>query len=289
MGARVTLLDGPTGTELVRRGLHTPAPLWSARAVLEAPDVLSKIHRDYLDAGASVHTAATFRAKRRAAGAQWGTIADRAVQLLRDILPPGLPLAGSIAPLEDCYRPDLSPPAPEPEHAELAERLVANGVDLLLCETFPHIGEALAAVRAAVGRGPPVWLALTAGYRGDLLTPAAMAEGARAAVDLGVEAVLVNCVPARQTLPFVQQLYAAVGDQVAVGAYANAGPHHGGLGWGHGADGAPQYVALAEQWVDAGATLVGGCCGTEPATLAALHARWPQHGAAQPGHICRKK
>ncbi len=257
--------------------------------MLETPEVLAQIHRDYVAAGATVHTAATFRAKRRAAGPQWGPIADRAVQLLRDVLPPGTPLAGSIAPLEDCYRPDLSPLDPEPEHAELAERLVANGVDLLLCETFPHIGEALAAVRAAVGRGPPVWLALTAGYRGDLLTPKQMAEGARAAVDLGVEAVLVNCVPATQTLPFVQHLHAAVGDRVAIGAYANAGPHDGGLGWGHGAQGAQQYVALAEQWVDAGATLVGGCCGTEPATVAALHARWPHRCASSSTHACPEK
>lgn len=289
MARRVTILDGPTGTELARRGVPTPAPLWSAGAVLDAPDVLARIHRDYATAGATVHTAATFRTRRRAAGDRWEQLADSAVQLLREAVPAGTTLAGSIAPLEDCYRPDLSPDDPEPEHAELAARLVASGVDILLCETFPHVGEALAAVRAATGRGRPVWLALTAGYQGDLLTPTQMADGARAAVELGADAVLVNCVPATATLPFVQALVRAVGDAVPVGAYANAGSLDAGLGWGRGPEGAQQYVALAEQWVDAGATLIGGCCGIEPATIAALRARWPAHLAASHFDTCRKE
>jgi S-methylmethionine-dependent homocysteine/selenocysteine methylase len=287
MAPSVCILDGPTGTELARRGVATPAPVWSAEALRTAPDVLAAIHDDYVQAGATVHTAATFRTRRRAAGDDWTTLTDAAVALLRSRLPPGAVLAGSIAPLEDCYRPDLSPPSPGPEHAELAERLVLNGVDMLLCETFPHVGEGLAATAAACGRGVPVWTSFSAGYRGDLLTPAQVADGARAAVDLGAEAVLVNCVPATHTLPFVEALVAAVGDRVAVGAYANAGPEHGGLGWGRGAEGAHQYVRLAESWVSAGATLIGGCCGTEPATIAALVDRFGRGALHTSTHVGR--
>src|SRR5512146_2033834 len=59
------LLDGATGTELQRRGVDTSLPLWSARALLEAPEVLRAIHADYIAAGADILTTNTFRTHRR--------------------------------------------------------------------------------------------------------------------------------------------------------------------------------------------------------------------------------
>ncbi len=58
------LLDGATGTELNRRGVDISLPLWSARAILEAPETLRQIHVDYLCAGADIITANTFRTHR---------------------------------------------------------------------------------------------------------------------------------------------------------------------------------------------------------------------------------
>src|SRR5512145_1404926 len=62
---RVLLLDGATGTELQRRGVDTSLPLWSARALLVAPEVLRQIHTDYIAAGADIITTNTFRTHRR--------------------------------------------------------------------------------------------------------------------------------------------------------------------------------------------------------------------------------
>ena len=64
---RALLLDGATGTELQRRGVDTSLPLWSARALLEAPATraLRAIHADYIGAGADIITTNTFRAQRR--------------------------------------------------------------------------------------------------------------------------------------------------------------------------------------------------------------------------------
>ena len=84
-------------------------------------------------------------------------------------------------------------------------------------------------------------------------------------------------------VPFVQHLHAAVGDQVPNGAYANAGAMDARIGWGHGGDSASRSLAHAEHWVDAGTTLMGGCCGTDPSTIAALRARWP--AAADASHF----
>ncbi len=64
-GSKILLLDGATGTELGRRGVDIRLPLWSARALLDAPEVLAGIHRDYLEAGAGAITANTFRTHHR--------------------------------------------------------------------------------------------------------------------------------------------------------------------------------------------------------------------------------
>lgn len=269
----LTLLDGPLGTELIARGVDCPAPLWSAAGLELAPDLVRDIHAAYAGAGATVHTTNTFRTKRRAAGERWGALTDLAVRLARE--GGGGRVAGSIAPLEDCYRPDLSPADPEPEHRELAHRLVAAGVDLLLCETFPHVGEALAAVRACVATGRPTWVAFTAGPEADLLSPAQVARGAAAAVALGAEAVLVNCVPVDRTQAFLEPL-AELG--VPFGAYANAGPASIGIGWSPGPDGPARYADHVEAWVDLGATLIGSCCGCGPAHTAELARRFGSEG-----------
>jgi S-methylmethionine-dependent homocysteine/selenocysteine methylase len=266
----ITLLDGPLGTELNARGVRTDLPLWSASAISEAPDVVAQIHRDYAAAGATVHTANTFRTKRRTVGPQWKQLTLAAVQLARRSVSEHHRVAGSISPLEDCYRPDLSPTDPGDEHREMAEQLTAAGCDLLLCETFPHIGEAIAAVEAAVKTGTETWVSFTAGPSGDLLSETAIGAGARQAVDAGATAVLVNCTPATDTLRFVQAI-AAANLGVPIGAYANAGRADDKIGWESSPDpGAEKYAQLAQQWVDAGATLIGGCCGTGPAHIAAL-------------------
>ncbi|MCA9045571.1 MAG: homocysteine S-methyltransferase family protein, partial [Planctomycetaceae bacterium] len=59
------IMDGATGTELARRGLELTPPLWSASAILHASELLQQIHRDYVEAGAQLITANTFRTHAR--------------------------------------------------------------------------------------------------------------------------------------------------------------------------------------------------------------------------------
>lgn len=269
------ILDGAVGTELWGRGVSTAGPLWSGSAVRNAPGVLAAIHRDYAAAGATVHTAATFRTKRRSARDAWEELTREAVAIAREAVPREHRVAGSVAPLEDCYRPDLAPldlSLAAREHTELARALAGAGVDLLLVETFASPEEAVVATESCVATGVETWAALTAGPEGDLLTPSAMSDAARRCVEAGARAVLVNCTPATKTLPYVERLIAAkLG--VPVGAYANAGGKGEGIGWlptreAHAA--ARRYAELANRWVDAGAALIGGCCGTGPAHVEAV-------------------
>ena len=72
----ITIVDGPMGTQLIERGVPTPAPLWSAWALLNRPEEGKRIHREYAAAGATVHTANTFRTKRRSMGRTTGRSSD---------------------------------------------------------------------------------------------------------------------------------------------------------------------------------------------------------------------
>ncbi len=262
------LLDGPVGTRLNALGVETPAPGWTAHVLESHRDVIARIHDDYELAGAQLHTAVTFRTQRRVYPKTWEKLARLAVSLARGAA--SRHVAGSIAPLEDCYRPDLSPgAAAEDEHRELAEVLADARVALLLCEAFPNVEEGLAAARAALTTKLPVWLSFTAGPGANLLSPLEFELAAQRAIDLGVEVVLINCVPVRDTARFLQPL-AKRG--IPFGAYANAGAPTSSLGWNVDAQQADvdAYVRAASEWIAMGASVVGSCCGTGPAHIAAL-------------------
>ena len=141
--------------------------------------------------------------------------------------------------------------------------------DIVLAETFPHPEEGLDAAHAGLQTGLPTWLSLTAGPLADLMSPAVMQHTAERAGDLGVSAILVNCVAATQIRPFLDAI-SDVG--LPFGVYANAGHVDEGLGWGLGDP--EHYADLAEEWVGMGATLIGGCCGTGPAHIRALRERF---------------
>ena len=271
--APLVLLDGPLGTELERRGLPLPAPMWSARALVEAPLLIGQVHADYAEAGAQVHTANTFRTTHRALtgtewASRWRALLRLAVRLCKESVPEGARVAGSLAPLEDCFSPQLTPPddALTREHGELARALAEAGCDLLLVETMPTLKELRAATEAAVATGLPVWAGVTLGPRGDFFDADGVRAAARAAADAGAQAFLVNCTAPPLTSTLLESLAesAARPSTLALGAYANT-IFEGGVEWPP-----ERYVEEARRWRQAGASIIGGCCGTTPAHIAAL-------------------
>jgi len=275
MPRRTRILDGPIGTELLRRGVPTPLPLWSAAAIDSAPQVLAAIHSEYAQAGATVHTANTFRTSPwslRAVGRESDAprLTRRAVEITRGAVPEDQQVAGSLAPLEDCYTPALSPPARLAESGlqRGAQLLADAGVDLILCETFPHPGEALLAVKAAVQTGLPVWLSLTPGPSGDLLDDETLRRCAAEATELGAELVMVNCGRPERLSSAVAAI-ASMGIQT--GAYGNVGAPCERHGWNSEGLSAPgPYAETVRGWLKSGAKVIGGCCGTTPAHIDVL-------------------
>jgi len=274
------LLDGALGTELTRRGCDTRLPLWSARALMDAPDVVRRIHADYAEAGAEVLTANTFRTNTRAlarAGlpSQVATLTRVAVGLAREGAAGRARVAGSMAPVEDCYSPELVPDddALRLEHAELAKALAGAGCDLILIETMNTVREAAIAAEAAARTGLPIWVSFTLGGDDRLLSGETLAEAIRAIRPLGPQALLVNCIPVAQVSSALRALRDAVDDsRLRIGAYANVGHVDDEVGWTLTAAVSPRdYTAAAREWLALGATLIGGCCGTTPAHIAAVN------------------
>ena len=271
------LLDGAMGTELERRGIDTRLPLWSARALMTSPATVRQIHRDYLAAGADIITTNTFRTTARTLGragypatsaAELTALAVTLAREARDATGSANALiAGSIAPLEDCYSPWLMPDPgiARAEHAAQARQLAAAGVDLILVETMPTITEAVAAATAAAATGMPLVVGFTcrpnAGGGVEILDGSSLAAAVTALQALPVVALLVNCAAPPVIQAGVVALRAAT--DRTIGAYANLGEAEPVIGWTSASHVAGDtYAQAALGWLAAGATIVGGCCGT---------------------------
>lgn len=277
------LLDGATGTELERRGVPSELPLWSGHALLTRPEEVEAIHREYVASGAEILTANTFRTQRRAlakagVGERAEELTRTAVDLARRAADTAEPhrtvwVAGSIAPLEDCYHPELVPndAALAREHAEHVRHLTASGVDLLLVETMNCAREARAALRAARAAGPPVWVSFLADASGRLPSGEPLVEVGGEAVELGAEAVLVNCLAASEVEPCLHELRRL---GAPFGVYANLGAPTNDTGRTRSEEYSPEaFAELALRWRALGARVLGGCCGTTPAHIAAIARR----------------
>jgi S-methylmethionine-dependent homocysteine/selenocysteine methylase len=276
------LLDAAMGTELARRGSRTALPLWSAWALFEAPEEVFAIHGDAVRAGADVLTANTFRTHRRSlekAGLGDGArvLTARAVALAkraagraeREVF-----VAGSLSPLEDCYRPDL---APEEglllaEHLEQAQALADAGVDVILAETHNSVRELSAAIRAARETGLPVVASMVTDGQGRLLSGEPLEEAAREIAFLAPDVIGINCVPPA-LLSSDLELLARTLPGRPLGAWANLG-RPSDLDQTHFSEevSPDTFAGFARGWLSAGARLIGGCCGTTAAHTAALRA-----------------
>ena len=281
--ADALVLDGGTGTELDRRGVDISLPLWSARAIIDAPQTLLEVHRDYLLAGADLITANTFRTHRRSL-AKAG-VADRAAELtMRAVaiareacrqFEPRARVLGSVAPLEDCYSPDLVPDvsACNVEHAEMIDHLAQAGADLILIETMMHPREAEAAADAARQRMPGAWM-MSFCVRSE--GPPGILLSGHPVIDLldrvgDAWAVGINCVAAPAVEANVKLLRELLPGTVRIAAYANIGlvDEYGNWVRSDGAD-PVRYAEYTKRWQDAGASIIGGCCGTTPAHIKAV-------------------
>ncbi len=289
----VVVLDGGGGSELERLGFprnRNVGALWGTVALLEAPELARTVHRLYAQAGADVVTTHTWRIDGVAAAETagivpaepgWRTLCRRAVELARE----GVREAGRV----ECAAAFSvwTEPAEPSFVAELAQAIVAAEPDLVLAETTETIEPDLSfpAIETLLGTGLPVWVSYRwtvdgppnlrsqgiAPYRGNPQEADGelLARAAARLEELGVAAILVNCIP-RELVPGVLPLVREH-TRLPLGAYPNVGTYLD-PGWSFDAASSPDALAQeALAWRDVeGARIVGGCCGTTPEHIAAV-------------------
>ncbi|MGV9314366.1 homocysteine S-methyltransferase [Streptomyces sp. NPDC003691] len=290
------VLDGGLASLLEERGCDLSGDLWSARLLVDGPDLIGAAHRTWVAAGARVLITASYQASFEGFGrggltrAEAGRMFARSVRLARSAAAESddeVWVAASVGPYgavladggEYRGRYGLTVRQLERFHRPRIEALAAAGPDVLALETVPDAVEAEALLRAAAGCGVPVWLSYTVS-----------GERTRAGQDLdaafgparGVDQVIaagVNCCEPGDTRRAVARAAVATGKPAV--AYPNSGEV-----WDVRREAWTGPVTYGPRpvpgWLDAGARLVGGCCRVGPGTIARIASAVAEHGRGRP-------
>lgn len=280
----MVLLDGALGTELERREYRLDPLVWSALATEECPELVRRIHGEYVAAGADIITANTFRThaenlKSLGRQADACSLTKEAVALARDAAEDRALVAGSLAPVGDCYQPNTIHTEEELRaiHSRQAEHLARAGVDLLLLETHSTLRELLQAVKAAKATELPFCVSLYSPDESRLLSGEELARVIPPLLEFEPNGVLFNCMTAESVSRILDQFRDFIEQEssIAWGGYANTGVlDHTRNEWTNGKAARPRdYATEAEQWRQRGATMIGGCCGTTPEHIRQLFRR----------------
>nr|WP_320115113.1 bifunctional homocysteine S-methyltransferase/methylenetetrahydrofolate reductase [uncultured Desulfuromonas sp.] len=273
----VLIGDGAMGTQLYSRGV--PADSCFERLNLTRPELVVSVHEAYVAAGAQLLETNTFTANGLRLGGvgldgQVRQINEAGARLARQAVGAGQDcfVAGSVGPLGSRdVEEALSSDDQRSLFREQMTGLVDGGVDLLLLETFASLAELRLAASVAAEFGLPVVAQMA--FFAEGRTREGLDGGQFvAALNADVDVVGANCgVGPHEMLQLVRQMTAATSTPVS--AFANSGfPQY--VNGRHVYLATPDYFAARGlEMVEAGAALVGGCCGTTPEHVAALAAR----------------
>ncbi len=281
------VLDGGLATELERRGADLRDPLWSAKVLVEDPDAIRAVHEAYFEAGADVAISASYQATfeglagRGIARDEAAKLMRRSVELAREAAGGDRVVAASVGPYGAMlgngaeYTGDYDRNEDElvEFHVPRIEALAEAEPDVFAVETIPSFVEAGALARA-LERVPeiPAWVSFSCRDGGHVCdgTPIASAVEIVAAAP-SVIAVGVNCTSPLHVERLVETISAT---EERVVCYPNRGSFWDPMRktWTDPPrqDARPPLRPLA--WKEAGASMIGGCCGTTPADIAAIAA-----------------
>ncbi|HHG8773876.1 TPA: homocysteine S-methyltransferase [Raoultella planticola] len=292
------LLDGAMATELEARGCHLADSLWSAKVLLENPQLIRDVHLDYFRAGAQVAITASYQATPAGFAARGldesrsKALISASVELARKAREAYLAenpqagtllVAGSVGPygayLADGseYRGDYQRTAQafQAFHRPRIEALLDAGADLLACETLPSFAEirALAALLADYPHAR-AWFSFTLRDAGHLSDGTPLREVVAALADsTQVVALGINCIALESTTAALAHLQSLTALPLVV--YPNSGEHYDAQSktWHRHGEHCARLHDYLPQWLAAGAKLIGGCCRTTPQDIAGLNAR----------------
>ncbi len=296
------VLDGAMATELERRGADLSGGLWSARLLLEQPELIVDVHRAYFEAGADVTISASYQASvagfvrtgvavgeaerlmvtsvelaREARDHFWSTalaqLPDLADRRPRPLVATSVGPYGAVLADGSEYRGhyDIIHADLVRFHRERLEVLVGAGAEVLACETIPSLVEAEALLEViADWPGLTAWVSFSARNEREVSdgTPISACASALHG-DEQVVAVGVNCTAVSHIPGLLREL--AGGTDKPLVVYPNSGELYDAeqQSW-VGRPSEVDFGALAGQWYAAGARLIGGCCRTGPTDIRAV-------------------
>ena len=274
----ILVADGATGTNYQQMGIEIGVP--PEEWVFDKPENVLALHRAFVDAGSDIILTCTFGGTRlRMRDSKY---ADRAPELNRRAAGlarqaassrDGVLVAGSMGPTGGLMEPlgELTHAAAVDAYAEQAAALGEGGVDLLLLETFFALEEGVAAIEG-VRRASTLPLVVSFSYDQGTRTMMGLSptQVIKAIVPLGVSAIGANCGKSLDAMERIVQEMAAQKTGVPLWIKPNAGlPRMDGDIARY--DTTPATMAeYATRYIQAGAQIVGGCCGNSPAHVAAI-------------------
>lgn len=292
---RFITLDGAMATELEARGCHLADSLWSAKVLIENPQLIEDVHLDYFRAGAEIAITASYQATpagfaaRGLSHSESCALIEKSVYLARqardsylqeDPAAKNLLIAGSVGPygayLADGseYRGDYVRTQDEFRafHQPRIKALLEAGVDLLACETLPSFPEirALLSVLEAFPEAR-AWLTLTLRDSEHLSDGTPLQEVvALAQQSPQVIAIGINCIALEHTTAALRCLQTLTDLPLVV--YPNSGEEYDARSktWHQHGESCRTLASYLPEWLDAGAKLIGGCCRTSPKDIADL-------------------
>ncbi len=279
------ILDGATGTELQKRGVPMDGALWNALATASHPQILTQIHRDYLEAGSQVvitNTFATSRFLLDHAGLASrfeelnGKAADIALRARELAGATACWVAGAISSITFDREQELPTLATaRRDFADQAQIFAAAGVDLIVLEMMFDVDLTAAALEGAAATGLPVWVGFSV-ERGADRALQSMSMHKR----FSLQALLEGLDPALpQAVGIMHSLTEDTGPALETLRTLWPGPryayaHSGAFkmpNWQFSDIISPtDYAAEAQRWVHAGTAAVGSCCGLGPEHIQAL-------------------
>jgi len=283
------ILDGGMGSELRRRGVTLSALCWSAEANLTHGALITEIHRDFIAAGADIITTNTFATSRfvlAGAGLEeaWLKINEAALLAARmavDTIERKVRIAGSISCLPPRFDVRAYPSADVEygAYTELATTLARHGADLILLEMLQDPAHAELACRGAAAAGLPVWAGISARLAADADRPITFDPPHRPLDDV-IAAVLpfephgiaIMHTPLDATEPALAEVRKRWSGPIAV--YPELAYPEDPTAPATEPMPAEAYADSAKAWLELGATMIGGCCGTTPRHIRALSSRF---------------
>lgn len=278
------LLDGAMGTELIARGVE--AGTCNDYLNIESPDIVSDIQRAYLQAGSDAVITNTFGANKYAL-ARHGfaersqEINTAAAQIARRAAGEEKYVLGDIGPSGDFLEPlgSLKSDELKDAFAEQAKALLAGGVDGFIIETMTALDEVTIAIEAVKSISDlPVFVSLAydpAGETFRTMMGIGPADAADKLLPLGIDALGFNCgsLSMEQYVSLAQIYVSETKGEVAILAEPNAGKPELVDDQVIYKVSPEDFAAAAEKIHSAGVNIIGGCCGTGPAHIAAVAKR----------------